>query len=129
MDAESADPVNILIVDDHPRNLGALRAMLERPGYRIVAVPSGAEALEIVQREPFALILLDIFMPEMDGFEVASTIKARDATRSIPIIFLTAAAEELDRVHRAYSLGAVDYVTKPIHPDVVRAKVDVFVAL
>lgn len=129
MDLTPLDPVSILLVDDQPRNLAALTAMLEQPGYRLVGAGSGAEALTLVLQESFAVILLDVLMPVMDGFEVASLIKARDRSRGIPIIFLTAAGEDLERVHQAYSLGAVDYLTKPVHPDVVKAKVAVFVEL
>jgi PAS domain S-box-containing protein len=123
------DPISILLVDDQPRNLVALEAILDQPGYRIVTASSGPQALELVEAESFALVLLDIFMPEMDGFEVAQKIKSRERSRATPIIFLSAADEELKRVHRAYALGAVDYVTKPMNPDVVRAKVEVFVQL
>src|SRR5262249_43011933 len=129
MDQEPVEPVNILLVDDKPGNLAALQAMLERPGYRLVTAQSGTEALKLVLRALFAVILLDVFMPGMDGFEVATLIKSRDRSRSIPILFLTAAGAEIDRIHQAYSLGAVDYLTKPVHADVVNAKVAVFVEL
>lgn len=125
----SAEPADILLVDDQPRNLLALAAILDQPQYRCVQAASGAEALHLVLERSFAVILLDVVMPDMDGLEVATFIKSRPRSRAIPIIFLTAAGEELTRIHQAYSLGAVDYLVKPVMPDVVRAKVAVFVDL
>jgi signal transduction histidine kinase/DNA-binding response OmpR family regulator len=123
------EPVEILAVDDHPENLVALEGILNRPEYRIVKALSGAEALKHVLRHDFALILLDVMMPRMDGFETASLVRAREASRDTPIIFLTANASDVSLIYKAYSVGAVDYLIKPIDPDVVRAKVAVFVDL
>jgi signal transduction histidine kinase/DNA-binding response OmpR family regulator len=123
------DPVDILVVDDHPENLVALEGILSRPEFRIVKALSGSEALKQVLKHDFALILLDVMMPRMDGFETASLIRAREASRDTPIIFLTANASDVSLIYRAYSVGAVDYLIKPIDPDVVRAKVAVFVDL
>lgn len=123
------EPVNILLVDDRAENLTALISMLEQPGYRLITATSGSEALKLVLKEMFAAIVLDVIMPIMDGFEVASLIKARERSRHIPIIFLTAVGVDLDRIHEAYSLGAVDYLMKPVPPHVLRAKVSVFVEL
>jgi PleD family two-component response regulator len=123
------EPVDILAVDDHPENLVALEGILDRPEYRIVKALSGAEALKHVLKHDFALILLDVMMPRMDGFETASLIRDRDASRDTPIIFLTANASDVRLIYKAYSVGAVDYLIKPIDPDVVRAKVAVFVDL
>jgi CheY-like chemotaxis protein/two-component sensor histidine kinase len=123
------EPVEILAVDDHPENLVALEGILDRPEYRVVKALSGSEALRAVLKHDFALILLDVMMPRMDGFETASLIRAREASRDTPIIFLTANASDVGLIYKAYSVGAVDYLIKPIDPDVVRAKVAVFVDL
>ncbi len=123
------EPVDILAVDDHPENLVALEGILSKPEYRIVRAHSGAEALKFVLKHDFALILLDVMMPRMDGFETASLVRAREASRDTPIVFLTANASDVSLIYKAYSVGAVDYLIKPIDPDVVRAKVAVFVDL
>lgn len=125
----SSDPVNILLVDDRVENLTALTAVLDRPDYRIMTASSGAEALRLVLRESFAVMLLDMVMPVMDGIEVATMIKARERSRGLPIIFLTAAGMDVDRILNAYALGAVDYLVRPIQAEVVKAKVEVFVDL
>jgi PAS domain S-box-containing protein len=123
-------PVDILLVDDRPENLLTLRAILgDQPGYRLVEASSGAEALREVLRHDFVLILLDAFLPGMDGFEVASLIKQRERTRDIPIIFLTAGGIDQELLRRAYEVGAADYLIKPVSPGIVRAKVAVFVEL
>jgi len=123
-------PAEILLVDDRPENLQALRAILgDQPGYSLVEATSGHEALREVLRHDFCLILLDAFLPEMDGFEVASLIKQRERTRDIPIIFLTASGTDHETLRRAYAVGAVDYMVKPISAEIVRAKVAVFVDL
>jgi PAS domain S-box-containing protein len=132
---ESPDkPVNILLVDDKPENLVALTSVLltsvlPRPDYKITTALSGEEALSYLLREEFAVILLDVMMPGMDGFETATLIKAREKTRSVPIIFVTAIAGDLKDIYRGYTVGAVDYIQKPLDPDVVRAKVAVFADL
>lgn len=121
--------INILLVDDRPENLLALEAILDSPHYHLVKAHDGEEALKRVLREDFALILLDVVMPRMDGFEVAALIKRREKTRHIPIIFLTGASTGPDPEKRAYSIGAVDYLEKPVDPSVVKAKVESFVGL
>jgi|GEM_PF-2257233 PAS domain S-box-containing protein len=121
---------SLLLVDDRPQNLLALRAILEPLGHELVTAGSGAEALRILlHRDDFAVILLDVQMPELDGFEVAEVIKQRERTSTIPIIFLTALSKEEKHVFRGYEVGAVDYVFKPFEPELLRAKVDVFVDL
>ncbi len=119
----------ILLVDDDEQSLGVLRAVLEPLEQRLVTARSGEEALRLLLREEFAVILLDMRMPGLDGLETARFVKARAATRHIPIIFLTAHAEDIEQVFRAYEVGAVDYVAKPFQPDVLRHKVAVFVEL
>ncbi|MFL5953230.1 MAG: ATP-binding protein [Gaiellaceae bacterium] len=121
---------SLLLVDDRPQNLLALRAILEPLGHDLVDAGSGAEALRaLLQRDDFAVILLDVQMPDLDGFEVAEVIKQRERTSTIPIIFLTALSKEERNVFRGYEIGAVDYVFKPFDPEILRAKVNVFVEL
>jgi two-component system sensor histidine kinase/response regulator len=122
-----ADQVNILLVDDQPANLVALEAMLQSLGQNLVKADSGREALKSLMVQDFAVILLDVKMPEMDGFETASLIRQRDKSRDTPIIFLTAADRSQTDAVRGYAVGAVDYLVKPVVPEFVRSKVAVFV--
>jgi len=124
-----AEPVSILLVDDQPGNLLSLQAVLERPDYDLVLAHDGKEALAQVLRKDFAVILLDVAMPQMDGFEVAATMKQREAYRTIPIIFVTASTQHIEWIFKAYSVGAVDFLQKPLDAQQVRAKVAVFVEL
>jgi CheY-like chemotaxis protein len=119
----------ILLVDDRAENLTALEAILSSLNQVLVPVRSGDEALKALLTGEFAVILLDVVMPGMDGFETAAHIKRRAKTRDIPIIFLTAASSEPDYAFRGYAAGAVDYIAKPFDPWVLRAKVSVFVEL
>jgi CheY-like chemotaxis protein len=119
----------ILLVDDRRENLVALEAILSSLNQTLVTVRSGEEALKALLVDEFAVILLDVVMPGMDGFETASHIKRRPKTRDVPIIFLTAASAEPDHAFRGYAAGAVDYISKPFDPWVLRAKVAVFVEL
>ena len=123
------DQVEILLVDDRPENLLALEAILEPLDQKLIRAHSGEEALRKLLRHDFAVVLLDVQMPGMNGFETAQLIKSRERTRYIPIIFLTAISKEEDYVFRGYQMGAVDYISKPFQPDVLRAKVAVFVDL
>jgi signal transduction histidine kinase len=123
------DRVTILLVDDRPENLLALEAILEPLGQILVRASSGPEALRQVLVLDFAVMLLDVQMPGMNGFEVAEIIKSRERSRTIPIIFLSAINKEDAYVFKGYSMGAVDYVFKPFNPDVLRSKVAVFVDL
>lgn len=118
-----------LLVDDRKDNLIALEAILQGLPVEVVAVESGAAALKQLLIDDFAVILLDAQMPEMDGFETAGHIKQRERTRHVPIIFLTAADRDSQLALRGYAAGAVDYLTKPFDPWVLRAKVSVFVEL
>ena len=119
----------ILMVDDRPENQLALEAILQGLGHDLVKANSGEEALKRLLTEDFALILLDVQMPGMDGFETAAHIKQRDRTRDIPIVFLTAIDGEAHQAFRGYAAGAVDYLSKPFDPWVLRAKVGVFIEL
>jgi signal transduction histidine kinase len=123
------DRVNILLVDDQPANLIALEAMLQGLGQNLVKAESGREALKSLLTHEFAVILLDVKMPDMDGFETATLIRQRDKSRHTPIIFLTAADTTQTQAVRGYAVGAVDYMVKPVVPEFVRSKVAVFVEL
>ena len=125
----SEGAVKILLVDDRPENLLALEAILEPLGQSLICAHSGEEALKCVLQHDLAVILLDVQMPEMNGFDVAQIIKSREKSRYIPIIFLSAINKEDSYVFKGYSMGAVDYVFKPFNPDVLRSKVAVFVDL
>ena len=120
---------SILLVDDIPANLLALEAVLEPLGYRLVKARSGDEALRHMMYEEFALVLMDVQMPEMDGFQTVALIKQRPKTVRIPIIFITAIAKEAKQISTGYEYGAVDYITKPFDADILRAKVSVLVSL
>ena len=119
----------ILLVDDYHANLLALGATLEPLGLELVCARSGAEALARVEEHDFALILLDVQMASMDGFETATLLRARGRARETPIIFLTAIHVDSSYARRGFSLGAVDYITKPFDPDLLRDKVKSFVML
>jgi signal transduction histidine kinase len=116
----------VLLVDDRPDNLLALRAVLEPLGLDLVEAASGEEALRHLLAGEFALIILDVQMPVLDGFETARLIRGRERTRYVPIIFLTAISGEPEHYQRGYESGAVDYVYKPFEPEILRAKVSVF---
>jgi signal transduction histidine kinase len=122
-------PVNILVVDDRDENLIAVEAVLDDPHYRLVRAKSGREALKEVLDQDFALILLDVVMPGVDGYETATLIRERPRSRQTPIIFLTANDWGAQHVFRGYTVGAVDYLVKPVPADVLRSKVAVFVEL
>src|SRR5512140_579500 len=125
----SHDKVNILLVDDQPNNLLALESILAETGENLVRADSGKRALKQLLDRDFAVILLDVQMPDMDGFETASLIRDRERSRDTPIIFLTALSRSETNVFRGYELGAVDYIFKPFHPEILRSKVSVFVQL
>jgi CheY-like chemotaxis protein len=124
-----ADKAKILLVDDRAENIVALEAILSSLNQTLVPARSGDAALKALLTDEFAVILLDVLMPGMDGFETAAHIKRRPRTRDVPIIFLTARNAEPDYAFRSYSAGAVDYIAKPFDPWVLRAKVSVFVDL
>jgi two-component system sensor histidine kinase/response regulator len=128
-DRPTDDRVNILLVDDQPANLVALEAMLQGLGQNLIKAESGREALKWLLTHEFAVILLDVKMPEMDGFETATLIRQRDKSRHTPILFLTAADKSESHAVRGYAVGAVDYLVKPVVPEFVRSKVAVFVEL
>ncbi len=121
--------INILMVDDNPTNLLALETVLQAPGRNLVRATSGDEALRYLLEGDVAVILLDVFMPGIDGMETAALIRGREKSRDIPIIFVTADISGGAYVSKGYSLGAVDYILKPVDPDILRSKVAVFVEL
>ncbi len=125
----SDELISILLVDDEPRNLTVLQSVLEDAGYRLVCAESAEQALLALVVEEFALLVIDIQMPGMSGFELAQMIKQRKKTAGVPIIFLTAYYSEDRHVLEGYGTGAVDYLHKPINPAILRSKVDVFVEL
>ena len=124
-----APPVNVLLVDDHPENLVALEAILDGLNQNLVRANSGEEALRALLHQDFAVILLDVQMPGMDGFETAALIRQRQHSRNTPIIFLTAFSTSDELMVKGYSLGAVDYLFKPLNPAILLSKVAAFVEL
>jgi signal transduction histidine kinase len=125
----AASLVSILLVDDERRNLVALRELLAGEDRELRLAASGEDALRAALEQDFAVVLLDVRMPGLDGFETARLLRGRERSRATPIIFLTAAADELESVFRGYEVGAVDYLVKPLVPEVLRSKVAVFVEL
>ncbi|HYH99251.1 hybrid sensor histidine kinase/response regulator [Hyalangium sp.] len=129
MSSQYRDKVAILLVDDQPEGLMALEATLSPLGQQLVTARSGREALRHLLHQDFAVVLLDVVMPEMDGFETAQLIREREKSRNTPILFLTALSRGEVPEFRAYAVGAVDYLLKPYEPDILRSKVNVFVDL
>lgn len=120
---------NVLIVDDRIENLFSLETILKQPDLNIIKANSGEEALRKILKHDIALILLDVQMPGMDGFETAELIRCNEATQHIPIIFVTAISKEDGHVFKGYDSGAVDYIFKPLEPAILRSKVSVFLEL
>src|SRR5271170_626793 len=128
IDQTARDRIKILLVDDTPENLVSLEASLDGLGQELVLAHSGTEALRHLLEDDFAAILLDVKMPEMDGFQTAELIRSRKRSRDIPILFLTGYKSD-EHLFRGYDLGAVDFLFKPIVPEILRSKVSVFVEL
>jgi signal transduction histidine kinase len=127
--SEEVEKVNILLVDDLPEKMLALEAILTSPSFNLVKASSGRDALRHLLHDDFAVILLDVNMPGMDGFETATLIRKRKKSEHVPIIFVTAYGADDDRLTRGYSIGAVDYIYAPVVPEVLKAKVNVFAEL
>jgi CheY-like chemotaxis protein len=125
--SDAVPSAKVLVADDRPANVLAIRQVLEPLNHHVVSAASGEEVLRCLLTTEFAVILLDVQMPVMDGFEIAAQIKRREKTRHIPIIFLTAVNQEPRDIFHGYEAGAVDYLTKPVEPWLVRAKVAAFV--
>jgi signal transduction histidine kinase len=125
----TADPVKLLIVDDVPENLVALEALLQQADVQILSARTGTEALELLLQHEFALALLDVQMPDLDGFQLAELMRGTERTRRIPIVFVTAGQHGPQRIFDGYEAGAIDFLTKPIDPRILRHKVDTFIEL
>ncbi|WP_375547032.1 ATP-binding protein [Paenibacillus sp.] len=123
------EPIHILLVDDRPENLLALEAVLESERYNLVKATSGEEALRCLLKNEFAVIVLDVQMPGMDGIETAKLIKARDKTKDIPIIFISANSKDAEHLFAGYSAGAIDYMVKPFIPQILKSKIEGFVEM
>jgi signal transduction histidine kinase len=129
MITSAQDPSKLLIVDDLPENLRALDALIRDEARQVFQASSGEEALSLMLEHEFALAILDVQMPGMDGFELAELMRGTERTRHIPIVFVSAAGRELNYAFKGYEQGAVDFLYKPLDPDAVRSKVKVFVTL
>lgn len=129
INSETEERINILMVDDSPTNLLALEAILQGPDRNLIPISSGKDALRYLLDNEAAVVLLDVYMPGIDGLETAQLIRGREKSRDTPIIFLTANSTGVRHLTRGYSLGAVDYIVKPVEPDILRSKVNVFVDL
>jgi signal transduction histidine kinase len=123
------DKIKILLVDDRPENLLALESLLKNPTIEFRRALSGLEALELLLQHEFALAILDVQMPEMDGFELAELMRGTEQTRAVPIIFVTAGVRDRVDMFRGYDKGAVDFLHKPLDPHIVKSKVQVFIEL
>lgn len=126
---DGASKAKILVVDDEPKSLYALQELLAALGQDLMIAHSGEEALKLALKHDFAVILLDVRMPGIDGFETAKMIRGRERSKQTPIIFLTAQADEMNSMFRGYAVGAVDYLMKPVVPEVLKSKVAIFVEL
>jgi two-component system, sensor histidine kinase and response regulator len=126
---DDGPPISVLVVDDDEAPLASMSAALTPLGHRLVAVRSGYEALHHAERAPFAAIVLDVQMPELDGFETAMLLRENRHGRVPPLIFVSEQQDDLQTIRRGYALGAVDYLTKPVHGDILRAKVDALASL
>src|ERR1043165_2239949 len=127
--SQAEERIYILLVDDSSSNLLALEAILRGPDRNLIPISSGKDALRYLLDNEAAVILLDVYMPGIDGLETAQLIRGRERSRDTPIIFLTANSTGVRHLSRGYSLGAVDYIVKPVEPDILRSKVNVFVDL
>jgi len=120
-------PIKILLVDDRPEEFTSIQAILADKPYEVIGATSGMDALKLLLENEFALIIMDVLMPDMNGFETAKRIKMRKKSQDIAIIFLTSLTSELEDYMMAYSAGAIDYLTKPLHQEILRSKIDAFV--
>src|SRR5215813_12716262 len=123
------ESTKVLIVDDIAENLITLEALLRREGVQPLCARSGAEALELLLTHDVAIALVDVQMPEMDGLELAELMRGAARTKHVPIIFITAGSRDPSRVFKGYEAGAVDFLFKPVDPQILKAKIDVFLEL
>jgi signal transduction histidine kinase len=126
MSSTNTERTKVLVVDDKAENLVAMEAILSDVDVKVITAQSGNDALGLMLKHDFALVLLDVQMPEMDGFETAQIIRSSEKTRNTPIIFLTALSKEQEYINKGYESGAVDYILKPLNPSILRHKVDIF---
>ncbi len=126
---QTTENLKILIVDDRFYNLVFMKQLLKKPGLEILTAESGEQALKLMSDNELALVLLDVQMPGMDGFEVASLMRSSEKTRNLPVIFITATNKDREHISSGYRVGAVDYLFKPIDPFIIRSKVAVFLEL
>jgi len=126
---QESEKQEVLVVDDHSENLLLMERILERPSLAILKARSGPEALELAEGRDLALAILDVQMPLMDGFELASKMRATEGLKSVPIIFVTALSRQEKYIFKGYGSGAVDYLFKPIEPEIIRSKASVFLEL
>jgi response regulator RpfG family c-di-GMP phosphodiesterase len=129
MDKNSKEKINILTVDDRQENLFLLENILARPDINILKAMSGAEALKLAAENDLALILLDVRMPIMDGYQVATFLRESQKSKYVPIIFITAMSEGEQQMFKGYEAGAVDYLFKPINSDILKSKLNIFLEL
>jgi DNA-binding response OmpR family regulator len=122
-------PINILLVDDRPKNLLAFEEVLAEENYNLIRANSGEEALNCILKDEFAVIVLDLEMRGMDGFETVKLIKLREESKGIPIIFITAKSRKIEHLFKGYSIGAIDYMVKPFMPQLLKFKIDGFVSM
>ncbi len=125
----SLETLKIMLVDDRPENLKSLKHLLDRPDVEILTAQSGNEALGLMLDHDLALVLLDVQMPDMDGYEVAELMRRNTRTQEIPVIFVTAINKERRHIFSGYDAGAVDYIFKPVDPFIIRSKVNVFLEI
>lgn len=129
-DTQEEDIVQtILMVDDTPENLYSLEAILEAPGRNLVKASSGPDALKVLLKSDVSLVLLDVQMPGMDGFEVAEIMRSNPKTKNVPIVFVTAISKDQKYVFKGYQAGAIDYLFKPLDPVILASKIDFFLSL
>ena len=126
---EGSDPIAVLSVDDLAANRLVIRALLEPLGVQVNDAASGSEALKLAARKEFAVAIVDVMMPDMDGFETLTRLRASPRSAATPVILITAGDMEIAAIERAYKLGAVDWIAKPIAPGILRGKVRAFIAL
>jgi two-component system, sensor histidine kinase len=122
-------PINILLVDDHPENMVAIEAVLAGEPYRLVRAYSGTEALRCLLEDEFAVIIMDVQMPGMDGFETANVIRTREKTKYVPIIFISTMHHQIELDFKSYAIGAFDYMNKPFNPHILKAKIEGYVSM
>ena len=130
-DETSSEPIiqHILMVDDTPENLYSLEAILEAPGRNLIKANSGPEGLKALLKNDISLVLLDVQMPGMDGFEVAEIMRSNPKTKNVPIVFVTAISKDQKYVFKGYQAGAIDYLFKPLDPVILASKIDFFLSL